>query len=96
MWVYTYVSACMFVECIHVQGYVRVSSCVWLRVAAFRTHLVRSDPVTEDPDPIRIGARYEPSTLAIRRLIHEMIRRSVPVRPVRPDGDSDPKPCHFM
>ena len=75
MCVYTYiciyvgvhVCVCVYVvECIRVRGYARVSSCVWLCLAAFQTHLVRSDPVTEDPDPIWIGARYGLDTMAIQ------------------------------
>ena len=62
---------------------VRVSLSVWLRVAVFRIRLVRSGPVVEDPDPIRIRARCGPDTQAIRRPIHGMSRRSVLVRAVK-------------
>jgi len=51
--------------------------CVWLRVVAISDPFVQSELVTRDPDPIRICARYGPDTLAIRRLTHGMIHRSV-------------------
>ena len=41
------------------------------------------NPATGDPDLIRIRARCEPDTQAIRRPIHGMIRRLVPVRAVK-------------
>ena len=59
------------------------SLCVRVRVAAFRIRSVRSKPVIGDADPIRTCARYAPDTQRIRRLIHEMIRRLVPVRAVK-------------
>ena len=73
----------MFMECIRVRGYVRVSSCVRVYVAVFRTLLVRSDPFKEDTDPIRIGARHGSDIQAIRRPILGMIQRSVSVRAVK-------------
>ena len=57
--------------------------CVWLHVAAIRTRSWDPNPVTEDPESIRICVRYEPNTLAIRRLTHEMIQIFVPVRAVK-------------
>jgi len=73
--------------------------CVWLHVAAIRTRSWDPNPVTEDPDPlqeIRICARYELDTLAIRRPTHEMTRKPYWFVQWRPDGDSDPKSRHFM
>ena len=51
--------------------------------SAFWIHSVRSGPVAGDLDPIQICARYRPNTLAIRRLIHGMICRSVLARAVK-------------
>jgi len=45
--------------------------------------LRRSGPVAGDPDPIRVRARCGPDAQPIRRPIHGMIRRSVPVRAVK-------------
>jgi len=39
--------------------------------------------IAENPDPIQIRARCGPDTMVIRRPIHGMIRRSVPVRAVK-------------
>ena len=49
MYVYTSIYVCM-----------DVSSWVGLRVAAFRTRLVKSEQVTEDPNPIRIVFAIHP------------------------------------
>ena len=57
----------------------RVSMCVRLYVAAFRTHLVRPGPITET----RTFVCWGPDTLTIRRPTHEMIRRFVLVRAVK-------------
>jgi len=60
----------MYVVCVCIHAYtcVRVSSHVRLRVAAFQTRSLDPNPVTGDPDPIRIGTRYGLDTLAIQRL----------------------------
>ena len=78
--VYMYVCGCVPL-CVYTC--VCVSSCVRLRVAAFWIRLVGSGPIAGDPDPIRIGVRYGPGTLAIRRPTYRMIRRSGPVRAVK-------------
>jgi len=49
--------------------------CARLRATAFRTRLYDLDLLQE----LQIGVRYGPNTMAIRRQIHEMIRRLVPV-----------------
>ena len=76
---YTYVSACMYVECICVRVYVRVSSCVWLCVIATRTCSCDPNYVRGDSELCRYGS----DTLAIRRPIHGMICRSVPGHAVK-------------
>ena len=58
MWVYTYVSACMYVECICVRGYVHVSSCIWLCVTAFRIRSDDPNSVTENLDLYLFGTQY--------------------------------------
>ena len=74
---------CMYMVCVCVRVYVRVSSCVRLRVA------VISDPFGEiqtrcrRSGPDSDSCCYGPDTLVIRRLIHEMIRRFVPIRTVK-------------
>ena len=57
---------------------------VWL-VACYSVSdsLGRSGPVTGDPDPIGIRAHCGPETQTIRRPIHGMSRRSVPVCAVK-------------
>ena len=57
---------------------------------AFWTHSCDPNSVTGDPDPIWICVRKGPNTYAIRRPIHEIICRLVPVCAV------NPKFCHFM
>jgi len=52
-------SVCMYVVCVCVRVYVRMSSCVRLRVAAIRTHLVRPGPVTGDLDLWSLWTRYD-------------------------------------
>ena len=43
-----HVCLCVYiVECIHERGYVCVSSCVWLCVAAFQIRLVRPEPESD-------------------------------------------------
>ena len=74
-------SACVNMLCVGVNS--PSSLCVRVRVAAFQIRLVRSGPVAGDPDPIQIRARCGPDTMAIRRPIHEMIRKLVPVRAVK-------------
>jgi len=59
MYIYVRMLDCMYV-CVQymccVYGIcVRVSISDWLRVAALWAFLVRSRPVTEDSDPVRIG-----------------------------------------
>jgi len=56
-----------------------INVCVWLHVTAIQTLSLDLDPLQE----IRIDARYGPNTLAIRKSIHGMIRRLVPVRAVK-------------
>ena len=53
------------------------------RVAAFQTRLVRSEPITGDPNPIQILARYGPETLAIRKPTHGTIQGSLLVRAMK-------------
>jgi len=66
----------VYVACVCIRVYVRVSSWVGLRVAKFRT-------CSWDPDSTRICVRRWPDTLAIRRPTHGMIWRSVPDRIVK-------------
>ena len=67
-----YVSVCMCGCLVYIYIYLFVR----LRATVFRTRL-------GDPDPIRIRVRSGPDTMAIRRPIPGMIRRSVPVRAVK-------------
>jgi len=84
IYVGVHVCVCVYIlECIRVREYVCVSSCVWLRVAALRIRLVRSEPSYRRPGPIRIRAHCGPDTMVIWRPIHGMIRRSVLVRAVK-------------
>ena len=69
---YMYVTVCMCGCLVYIYIYLYV----WLRATVFWTRL-------GDPDPIRIRARSGPDTMAIRRPITGMIRRSVPVRAVK-------------
>ena len=97
-----YVCTCI---CVHVwstcESMLRVSFnslsslCVRVRVAAFRIRSVRSRPVVGDTDPIQICTRYGSDTQGIRRLIHEMIRRSVPLRTVKTGRRFDSKTASF-
>ena len=55
----------MYVVWICVLVFVHVRSRVGLHVAAFQTRLVRSGPVTGNPDPIWIRVHCGPDTLVI-------------------------------
>ena len=83
IYVGVHVCLCVYVEeCIRVRGYICVFMC--LVVCYSVTDLfgeIRT--IAGDPDPIRICASYRPNTIAIRKSIHGMIRRSVPVRAVK-------------
>ena len=77
-WVYTYVSVCSGVclVYIYIYLYVLVACC------NVQNRLVRSGPLQEtgsDLDSYHCG----PNIMAIRRPIHEMIRKLVPVRAVK-------------
>jgi len=80
-WVHVWVCVCRV--CLGISSPVSQSFsffvCVRLRVAAIRTYSCNPDPLQE----IRISVRYGPDKLAIRRPIHELIWRSVPVRAVK-------------
>ena len=67
----------------------------WLRVAVFKDSFGEIRTVVGDSDPIRICARCGPDTQAIRRPIHGMIRRSVPVRAVKTRRRLDSKTTSF-
>ena len=56
---------------------------------------VRSEPVTGDPNQIRICALYGPDLLVIRRPPHEMIQRFVPIRAVKTRRRFDSKIASF-
>jgi len=49
-----HVCTCMYMVCVCVQGYVCVSSYVWLRVAVFQIRFVRSGPLQETRTRFRI------------------------------------------
>ena len=75
---YVYIRVCMW--CVHVYG------CMFVWVHTFGCVVQRYGPVWWDLDTLReiqICARYRLDTLAIRRPIYGMIRRSVPVRAVK-------------
>ena len=59
--------------------YVCVRSWVGLHVAAVQTRLVRSGPIIRD----LVSCSLWTDIMVIRRPMHEMIRRSVPVRAVK-------------
>ena len=92
MYVYTRIYVCI---CMYVGVHVCVGVLEWaLRVYLYVLYVLVaccsiSDSfgdirtVAGDPDPIRIRARCEPDTQAIRRPVHEMICRTVPVRVVK-------------
>jgi len=92
MYVGVYVCVCtcgvhvwvhVLVCCVCVLILISLSVCVWLRGIAISNSFVQFEPVTGDPDPIRIRIHCGPDILAIRRPTHEMIRRSVLVRAVK-------------
>jgi len=99
MYVHVCIPACELYTCMYVVHVctlhtsvcicVRVSSCVWLRVAAIRIQLPDLNPVTEDPDLVcicicvLICIRRVPIRQAISRPIHGMIWRSISVRVVK-------------
>jgi len=85
-WVYACVRVCMW--CVYVRVYIRMSSCIELRVTAIQTR-------SWDPDPIRIRARCGPDTLAIWGPAHEMIRKFVPVRIVKTRCPFESKTASF-
>ena len=57
--------------------------CVGCVLQCFRPVRWDPNPATGDPYPIRIRARCEPDTQAIRRPTHEIIHRSVSVHAVK-------------
>ena len=84
MLVYTSVSVCKCVQsaCAMCVVYVYVNMCLCVFgcvLQRLRTRSYAPNSVTGDTN----YARYGPDTLAIRRLTHEMIQRSVPVRVVK-------------
>ena len=91
MLLYTCTSTCTY--CVRLS--VCLSTCVimfkyvWVCDMCTVACFSNSDPFGEirtvagDPDPIRIRDRCGPDTMAIRRPIHGMIRRSVQVRAVK-------------
>ena len=79
---------CMYIWICRVYDYVYVSTFTWLCVSlwVFSCVLWISRPVWWDPDQLQeiwIGVRYGPDIVEIRRLIHGMICRSVPVCAVK-------------
>ena len=76
MWVYTSVYACILWS-------VYVYESMFVLIHVFSCMLQRFGSVWWDPNLIRIRAHCGPDTMAIRRLAHEMIRKSVPVRAVK-------------
>jgi len=88
---YVYMYTCIWVcTCVSMHPYVYV--CMWLCVLQY-------GPVWWDPDPfqeIQSCARYGPVAQAFWRPNHGMIQGSYQFVQWRPDGDSDPKPRHFM
>jgi len=73
--------ACVYMWHEYVYGvvYVCVRSWVGLHVAAVQTRLVRSGLIIGDSGSCRCGT----DTIGIRRPMHRMIRRSVPVHAVK-------------
>ena len=69
--------------------YIYIYLYVRLRATVFQTRL-------GDPDPIQIRAHSGPDTMAIRRPIPGMIRRSVPVHAVKTRRRFDSETRHFM
>jgi len=53
-----HVCMCIYVVCVCIRVYVRVSSWVGLRVAMFRTRLVRVGPIAGDTDLCSLWTRY--------------------------------------
>ena len=92
-----HVCLCVYIEeCIRVRGYVCVSSCVWLRITVFWTRLVRYGPLQEIRTRFGFVLVVDPIH---RRFENRSMRWSVDqYRFVqwRPDGDSIPKPRHFI
>ena len=90
------VRVCVY-GCIPVRVYicVRVSTCVWLHVAAIRIRSCDPNPVTEDSDPIRIRIRRVPIRQAIQRPRHKMIRRSLPLHAVQTRRQFGPEITSF-
>jgi len=79
MWVYTYVMR----VCCRVYTCTRICLCEFICLVACYSvsdSFGKIRTVVGDPDPIRICARCGPDTQVIRRLIHGMICKSVPVR----------------
>ena len=88
---YTWVCMCILVYvCMYVGVYIcECYVCVLISSLSLSVYMVawynvtdpfvRSEQVTGDPDPIQVCASYGPGILAIRRLIHEMIQRFIPV-----------------
>ena len=75
-----------------------VCSCefIWL-VACYNDadSFVQSEPVTGDPDPIRIRVSCGPDIQAIRRPTHRMIQRFVLVRAVKTGWQFGSKTASF-
>ena len=91
MLVYAYTCICM---CVGIRVCVRMHVwvlCMYLCLYVcdgcvlqyFRPVWWDPNPASGDPDPIQIRARCGPDTMAIRRPIHGMIRKSIPVRAVK-------------
>ena len=83
-----WVFACIYVYVGYMITYMHVHmlDCVYVYPWVFSCVLQRSEPIWWDLDPlpeIRIGVQYGSDTVAIRRPIHELIYRSVPVRAVK-------------
>jgi len=99
MCVYVYICMYVLYVCIPVCGCVHVYLCVRVFTCACGYVLQRFEPVGEDLDLLReiqTCTRYGPDSLAIWKLIHEMIWRFVLVRAVKTRWWSDLKSCHFM
>ena len=79
VWINIYMFLCVFIcTCVFVYHHVWLVACY-----SDANSFVQSELVTGDPNPIRIHVRYGPDTLAIERLTHGMIWRSVPVHAVK-------------
>jgi len=84
-WVYARVAYLYGYTCEYIMGICWFPFLFVCSIACYSVSnsFVRSELSNRDPDLIRSCARYAPNTLAIRRSMHRMIQRFVPVHAVK-------------